>query len=69
MTPLRDSLSVVLLAADMLAYWKLASEHFRIPDASEFTCFDCSVRDTCEYAWGLYNTNGDCIAELIKEIV
>lgn len=28
-----------------------------------FTCFTCVENETCKWAWDLYNTNGDCIAE------
>jgi hypothetical protein len=27
-----------------------------------FTCFECKVRETCEYAFDNYNTGGDCLA-------
>jgi len=26
------------------------------------TCFNCIDRDTCDCAWDIYNTNGDCLA-------
>lgn len=29
----------------------------------KFTCYECGLRLTCQYAWDLYNTNGDCLAE------
>jgi len=28
----------------------------------EFTCFNCSDKNTCELAWDAYNTGGDCLA-------
>ena len=28
-----------------------------------FTCKDCPARFTCEWAFDLYNTEGDCLAE------
>ena len=28
-----------------------------------FTCDDCPVKLTCDYAFDAYNTNGDCLAE------
>lgn len=28
-----------------------------------FTCDDCGANDNCEYAFDLYNTDGDCLAE------
>lgn len=33
-----------------------------IKDVSEFTCFNCLDDKTCEYAYDLYNTHGDCLA-------
>ena len=27
-----------------------------------FTCHDCQSTETCEYAFDLYNLNGDCLA-------
>jgi DNA repair exonuclease SbcCD ATPase subunit len=30
---------------------------------SRYTCFTCSIADSCKYAYDNYNTNGDCIAE------
>lgn len=29
----------------------------------DFTCFECVHFRTCEVAWDLYNTNGECAAE------
>jgi len=28
-----------------------------------FTCFECNVRETCEYAFDNYNTRGGCLAD------
>lgn len=28
----------------------------------EVTCQFCSHNDNCEFAWDLYNTDGDCLA-------
>jgi hypothetical protein len=28
-----------------------------------FTCDDCPSAPSCEFAFDLYNTNGDCLAE------
>jgi hypothetical protein len=28
-----------------------------------FTCDRCQARHTCEFAFDLYNTDGDCLAE------
>jgi len=33
-----------------------------IPPKEELTCFKCDEKDTCKYAWDLYNTDGDCLA-------
>lgn len=32
-------------------------------DHTSLTCARCSLCDTCEFRWDLYNTNGDCLAE------
>ena len=29
----------------------------------EVTCEKCPYNDNCEYAWDVYNTGGDCLAE------
>lgn len=29
----------------------------------EFSCDTCAAKNTCEYAFDQYNTNGDCLAE------
>lgn len=31
-------------------------------EIDEFTCDKCPDRYTCEYAFDMYNTNGDCLA-------
>jgi hypothetical protein len=28
----------------------------------EITCETCDINDTCDLAWDLYNTDGDCLA-------
>lgn len=28
----------------------------------DITCVDCPDNDKCEWAWDLYNTDGDCLA-------
>ena len=28
-----------------------------------FTCHGCPEEPRCQWAWDLYNTNGDCLAE------
>ena len=32
------------------------------PNKNMFTCFKCKDNTTCEFAWDLYNLNGDCLA-------
>lgn len=32
-------------------------------DALVFTCDDCPAKNTCDFAFDLYNTDGDCLAE------
>jgi hypothetical protein len=32
-------------------------------DNIEITCEECELNDNCEFAWDLYNTDGDCLAE------
>lgn len=29
----------------------------------QFTCHTCKQQDTCTWAWDMYNTNGDCLAD------
>ncbi len=36
-------------------------QHVQWPD--KFTCDECGANDTCDLAWDLYNTDGDCLAE------
>lgn len=31
-------------------------------DEKEYTCCECGANKTCDYAWDLYNINGECIA-------
>jgi len=31
-------------------------------DKNKFTCNTCFSKDECQYAWDLYNTDGDCLA-------
>lgn len=33
------------------------------PRKEDTTCWDCTSKDTCEFAFDAYNTNGDCLAE------
>lgn len=34
-----------------------------VPSKEEFTCNKCPAADDCAFAWDLYNTNGDCLAD------
>lgn len=29
----------------------------------QFTCYGCPQEPSCAYAWDLYNTGGDCLAD------
>jgi DNA-directed RNA polymerase subunit RPC12/RpoP len=31
-------------------------------ETKNYTCLHCSMNRECKYAWDLYNTNGDCLA-------
>ena len=33
------------------------------PAKEDLTCNTCDEKNSCLYAWDLYNTNGDCLAE------
>ena len=33
-----------------------------VPVLEELTCFNCPVNKDCEFAFDLYNTDGDCLA-------
>ena len=32
------------------------------PPIEEFTCYDCPLWQKCEFAFDLYNTDGECLA-------
>lgn len=34
-----------------------------IPPKERFTCNECPDKDMCEFAWDLYNTDGDCLLD------
>ncbi len=51
--PARTDQQVAELRADV-------SKHFGV---GSFTCDDCPSRRTCEWAFDVYNTDGDCLAE------
>lgn len=35
----------------------------KVEDETIYTCYWCSINNTCEHAWDLYNINGDCLME------
>lgn len=37
---------------------KVLDEYHKI-----FTCYDCPLKDTCEFAWDHHNVDGNCIAD------
>ena len=41
---------------------ELARKGVVIPPVQDFTCNSCELRPECEYAWDLYNVEGDCLA-------
>ena len=41
---------------------EVATDPAKIPK-EDFTCHTCTSVDTCDYAWDLYNTQGDCLGE------
>jgi hypothetical protein len=53
-------------AAALKYYREVPEPHGPILGQTEdvaFTCDDCGAAATCEYAFDLYNTDGDCLAE------
>ena len=32
-------------------------------EKKRYTCYDCSAKDECEFAYDEYNTDGDCLAD------
>lgn len=42
---------------------ELTRDGVRVPAKESMTCFGCHQADTCDYAWDLYNTNCDCLAD------
>ena len=42
---------------------ELARDGTRVPAKEHMTCYRCPQADTCELAWDLYNTDGDCLAD------
>lgn len=43
--------------------WRALGLHpgIHVPQPAEFTCATCNAEETCESAWDLYNTDGDCL--------
>ena len=42
---------------------ELMEDGVRIPSKDEMTCDHCPEADTCPFAWDLYNTDNDCLAD------
>lgn len=41
----------------------LAMNDVNVPPKEDFTCNKCPEAGGCEFAWDLYNTHGDCLAD------
>lgn len=41
---------------------QMADSGISVPSKESMTCSKCSESGTCEFAWDLYNTDGDCLA-------
>jgi hypothetical protein len=53
-------------AANMAAQTRISLGHVlgrEVTSKTSITCETCRSNDDCEFAWDLYNTNGDCLAE------
>jgi len=42
---------------------ELAKQGQPVPAKEDMTCLVCADRFDCPYAWDLYNTDGDCLAD------
>ena len=42
--------------------FRLALQQLGLSVDVNITCSTCACNDNCEYAWDLYNTDGDCLA-------
>lgn len=42
---------------------RMVADGLDVPAKEDMTCHDCEHTGTCEFAWDLYNTNGDCLAQ------
>ena len=40
----------------------LAKDGISVPPKEDFSCNTCDDAPICEFAWDLYNTQGDCVA-------
>ena len=43
------------------------ARHRQLLDNPKFTCYYCTERDECEFAFDAYNINGNCLAECVDE--
>jgi hypothetical protein len=41
---------------------QMKKDGLTVPDKGNMTCNGCPQVGTCDLAWDLYNTNGDCLA-------
>lgn len=41
---------------------ELAEDGQPVPSKEDMTCSRCPDVDACNYAWDLYNVDGDCLA-------
>ena len=52
----------------MTKEWTLTKEKAKVIwervgyDFEKCSCHECGVKETCDYVYDLYNTNGDCLA-------
>lgn len=44
------------------AIQSLADAGLSVPPKDKMTCNGCAEAETCDLAWDLYNTDGDCLA-------
>lgn len=48
------------IPSDVTKRWDEAKNHIGY-DISQCTCIDCTFANECDYAYDLYNTNGECL--------
>jgi len=41
---------------------QMVKDELTVPTKERMTCTTCADNQTCEFAWDLYNTDGDCLA-------